>query len=177
MVHNDGMPTPTGLSHVRPDGDAVAFTRTLGVPVEELWAAISESERTARWFGTFQGDPADGYVMVSMNAEGDDNTTPIRYAVDRCEPPRLLQVSSSTDFGDWNLVLEVEPTTAGSSLTLSHLVTDPTSIESIGPGWEYYLDRLAAALGGTDPDRVAWEDYYPAMQPYYLAIQETLAAR
>lgn len=133
-----GMPTPTGLSRVRPDGDAIAITRRFAAPVEEVWAAISESELTARWFGTFEGDPADGYV---------------------------------------NLVLEVEPTTAGSSLTLSHLVTDPSSIENVGPGWEYYLDRLAAALGGTDPDHVDWEDYYPAMQPYYLALRETMAAR
>lgn len=120
-----GMPTPTGLPHVCPDGDAIAITRTFAAPVEEVWAAISESELTARWFGTF----------------------------------------------------EVEPTTAGSSLTLSHLVTDPSSIENVGPGWEYYLDRLAAALGGTDPDHVDWEDYYPAMQPYYLALRETMAAR
>lgn len=114
--------------------------------------------------------------MVSMNAEGDDNATPIRYSVDRCEPPRLLQVSSSTDVGDWDLELRVEPAGAGSTLSLSHLVTDAASIDSIGPGWEYYLDRLAAAIAGTDPDAVDWVDYYPAMQPYYRKIQEQLSA-
>lgn len=115
--------------------------------------------------------------MVSMNAEGDDTTAPIRYTIDRCEPPRLLQVSSATGDGDWDLELRVEATGAGSALTLSHLVTDPTTMDSIGPGWEYYLDRLAAAVGGTNPDDVDWADYYPALQPYYLQIQQKLSAR
>lgn len=168
---------PTGVLHTRSGADAVVFVRTFDVSAEQVWAMISRSELTARWFGTFDGDPAEGHVMVSMNAEGDDNTTPIRYSVDRCEPPRLLQVSSSTDVGDWDLELRVEPSGSGSTLALSHLVTDPASIDSIGPGWEYYLDRLAAAIAGTDPGAVDWADYFPAMQPYYRQIQEQLSAR
>jgi hypothetical protein len=30
---------------------------------------------------------------------------------------------------------------------------------SVGPGWEYYLDRLGAALAGTDVDGIDWEAY------------------
>lgn len=171
------MTLPTGVIQNRSGADAVVFTRTFHVPAQQVWAMISRSELTARWFGTFEGDPAEGHVMVSMNAEGDDNTTPIRYSVDRCEPPRLLQVSSSTGFGDWDLELRVEPAGAGSTLALSHLVTDPASIDSIGPGWEYYLDRLAAAIAGADPDAVDWADYFPAMQSYYREIGERLSAR
>lgn len=171
------MTLPTGVLQVRSGADAIVFTRTFDVSAEQVWAMISRSELTARWFGTFAGDPAEGHVMVSMNAEGDDNTTPIRYSVDRCEPPRLLQVSSFTDVGDWDLELRVEPVGADSMLALGHLVTDPASIDSIGPGWEYYLDRLAAVVAGADPEAVDWADYFPAMQPYYRQIQEQLSAR
>lgn len=111
------MTLPTGVIQVRAGADAVVFTRTFDVAAQQVWAMISRSELTARWFGTFTGDPAEGHVMVSMNVEGDDNATPIRYSVDRCEPPRLLQVSSSTDVGDWDLELRVEPAGAGSTLS------------------------------------------------------------
>lgn len=171
------MTLPTGVLHVRAGADAVLFIRTFDLPAEQVWAMISESDRTALWFGTFAGDPDEGHVTVSMNAEGDDNTTPIRYTIDRCEPPRLLRVSSSTDDGAWDLELRVEPMGSGSSMTLSHLVTDTASIDSIGPGWEYYLDRLAAAIIGRDPDDVDWSAYYPAMQPYYRQIQDNLSGR
>ncbi|UMG91663.1 hypothetical protein [Nocardioides sp. TF02-7] len=39
--------------------------------------------------------------------------------------------------------------------------------ESMGPGWEYYLDRLVAVEGGADPATVRFDDYYPAQAPYY----------
>ena len=40
-------------------------------------------------------------------------------------------------------------------------------VGSIGPGWEYYLDRLVAAGDGKDAATVSWDDYFPAMQPSY----------
>ena len=40
--------------------------------------------------------------------------------------------------------------------------------ESVGPGWEYYLDRLVDAETGADPSARDFErDYYPAMRDYY----------
>ena len=40
---------------------------------------------------------------------------------------------------------------------------------SVGPGWEYYLDRLVAVeTGGVPPETADFErDYYPAMAEYY----------
>lgn len=35
----------------------------------------------------------------------------------------------------------------------------------VGPGWQWYLDRLGATLSGADlPDR---DDYHPALVPRY----------
>jgi len=40
----------------------------------------------------------------------------------------------------------------------------------MGPGWEYYLDMLVAARDGTPAP--VFDDYYPAMKPYYEALAE-----
>jgi hypothetical protein len=38
----------------------------------------------------------------------------------------------------------------------------------VGPGWEYYLDRLVAAETGGDVAAIDFDrDYYPAMQEHY----------
>lgn len=37
----------------------------------------------------------------------------------------------------------------------------------MGPGWEYYLDRLAASLDGRDVTTVVWEAYWPHQREHY----------
>jgi hypothetical protein len=45
-----------------------------------------------------------------------------------------------------------------------HLDTEANS-EEIGPGWEYYLDRLIAAMNGNPmPD---FDDYWPNLASAY----------
>ncbi|PYE11768.1 uncharacterized protein YndB with AHSA1/START domain [Williamsia limnetica] len=165
--------TPTGLFSQRDEGDAVSFVRTFNAPIDDVWAAVTESDRLARWIGFFTGDPEQGYVEFTMNAEGDD-VTPARYNIRRCEPPRVLQVHTTDDFGTWDLIVELVETDGVTTLTLSQIIDDPKTIENTGPGWEYYLDRLVAALTDADPNAIDFDDYYPAQKGYYLAIQEKL---
>ena len=35
-------------------------TRTFHAPIDDVWAAVTEPERLARWLGTWTGDPATG---------------------------------------------------------------------------------------------------------------------
>ncbi|WP_432559892.1 SRPBCC domain-containing protein [Granulicoccus sp. GXG6511] len=169
------MPIPTGFHRVRPEGSALVFTRTFKDSMTEVWASVTDPERSAHWFGFWTGDPADGFVMFTMNAEGEENATPLRYDLKRCEPPRVLHVTSDTDFGSWNLIVELEKSATGDThFTLNHIITDPESVPSIGPGWEYYLDRLSTYLRGRNPDDVLWDDYYPALERHYVAIQQSL---
>jgi hypothetical protein len=53
-------------------------------------------------------------------------------------------------------------------LTFTQPQIDPVEAESVGPGWEYYLDRLVAAETGGDVAAIDFErDYYPAMAEHY----------
>ena len=40
----------------------------------------------------------------------------------------------------------------------------------VGPGWEYYLDRLVAAETGADVAAIDFDDYYPAQSDHYRAM-------
>ena len=63
------------------------------------------------------------------------------------------------------------PTTRGvTTLTLSQPGVTAEQAAGVGPGWEYYLDRLVDAETGADPAQRDFErDYYPAMSAYYAA--------
>ena len=56
-----------------------------------------------------------------------------------------------------------------------HHLDPGDGIGDYGPGWEYYLDMLVAARD--DRPTPDFDDYYPAMKPYYeaLSIQADLA--
>ena len=54
------------------------------------------------------------------------------------------------------------------TLSFSQPELDPVDGASIGPGWEYYLDRMVAAEAGGDVAAIDFErDYFPAMADYY----------
>lgn len=165
--------TPTGFLTRRGDRDCVTWERTFRSPIDDVWAAVTESDRLARWIGTWTGDPADGFVMFSMTAEGED-VPEARFDVPECDPPRLLRVEAVDDFGSWYLTLELAEADGVTTLTTSQVIDDVAAVENTGPGWDYYLDRLVRAESGGDATSVEWDDYYPAQREHYLALAETL---
>lgn len=160
----------TGRRERHHDGhrDAIVLERTFAAPVEDVWAAVTEPERLQRWIGTWTGDPASGQVTFLMTAEGDD-VEPETVAVDECDPPHLLRTRSWTS-GDqvWEVELRLSEHEGTTTLTFVQVIDDPAAASEVGPGWEYYLDRLVAAETGGDVRAVDFErDYYPAMQEHY----------
>jgi hypothetical protein len=85
-----------------------------------------------------------------------------------CDPPRFLAVTAHTPQGPWNLELALTERDGVTELTFSQPGIDPAEAESVGPGWEYYLDRLVAAETGGDVTTIDFErDYFPAMAAHY----------
>jgi len=54
------------------------------------------------------------------------------------------------------------------TLVFTQPLDDPTAVESIGPGWEWYLDLLLASREGIPLP--SFDDYYPAQAAYYAAL-------
>lgn len=166
--------TPTGrLGHTGGD-DVLLFTRTFEAPATQVWAALTEPDRLARWFGTWTGDPADGHVTFTMNAEGDQASSS-RYDIDACEPPRHLAVTSTSDHGTSRRSVDLTEAGGVTTLVWTEVIRDPAMLEYIGPGWDFYLDRLVAAETGGDVGAIDFDtDYLAAQRDHYLAIRQEL---
>lgn len=160
-------PTPTGSLVATDDGRDLELARTLDVPVEETWAWLTEPEKTARWIGRWSGDAGAGRtVRLAMTFETGPFESDV--TVTACEPPRHLALELSDEAGHWRLEVIVAEAGGGSTVTLVHHLDDAADPSEVGPGWEYYLDNMLAAMAGRSP--VDFDDYYPAQASYYAHL-------
>ena len=160
---------PTGRRETRDGQDVVVLMRQFRAAAEDVWAAITEPDRLERWIGTWEGDPANGWVGFRMTAESPEATAE-RMWIDECDPPRRLATHSSTPYGDWHLALDLEERDGVTTLSFAQRMSDPGLAADVGPGWDYYLDRLVAAETGGDVAAIDFTDYHPADSDYYRSL-------
>lgn len=155
-------PTPTG----RLFGKDLVLTRTFRAPIDDVWASLTEPERTARWFGRWEGDAAPGRTIKVQMAQ-EEGQPWMDMTIDACEPPRRLSVSAGEADGRWLMDLELAEDAGVTELRFTQHLADTDSVGEVGPGWEFYLDALVAARDdGPTPD---FNDYYPSMKEHFEA--------
>ncbi|GIJ43994.1 hypothetical protein Val02_08800 [Virgisporangium aliadipatigenens] len=155
-------PTPTG----RLLGKDLVLTRTFRASVDDVWASVTEPERTARWYGPWRGEAGPGReIEIQMIHEEGQPWT--RMTIDACEPPRRLALSAVNDWGSWHLELELSERDGVTELTFTHHLTDTDAVGDFGAGWEFYLDALVHAREGRPMP--SFDDYYPAMKEHFEA--------
>lgn len=160
----------TGRHEIREGHDVVVLTRTFHAPIEDVWAAITEPDRMARWIGIWTGELNSGSVSFWMNSEGDDAPEQT-FEIRSCELPHRLLVHAADGSGVWDLGFALDEQDDITTLEFTQVVHDPAVLDSVGPGWEYYLDRLIAAETGRDPNAIDFDrDYYPALSGHYAAL-------
>jgi len=168
-------PTPAPMTgrKERRDGDTLlVIERRFRAPIDDVWAACTDPERMERWIGTWSGDPASGSVSFRMTAEGEDVAAE-EMDVLACEPPRRFAVrgrepqpfsaDGSGDTAHWHMELELTEADGVTSLSFVQVLAagdlGREMVASVGPGWDYYLDRLVADLAGEDVASVEWPAY------------------
>lgn len=157
---------PTGAVAEGPDGPELVIHRMLPHPIDDVWAWLTEPELLGRWYGTWTGDPSSGIVELTM-LEAPDHPGTCR--IIRCEPPTQLAVSLiDPEDQAWDLQVTLEQSGEGTRLTFRQPLGDfVLTVGDIGPGWEYYLDRLTAGLAGRPIDEVDFGSYHPYQVEHY----------
>jgi uncharacterized protein YndB with AHSA1/START domain len=163
---------------------AVSLSRSYPADIEDVWDAITDPLRIARWFLPVSGDlRLGGTYQLEGNAGGE---------IRACEPPRRLLLTwimgEPPAGGDSSLVavvLEPDPDAdsgadgRGTRLTLTHTaVVPPEMWDTFGPGavgvgWDLALIGLAHHLAGDDLDNNPEElEARPEMREAMTAASE-----
>jgi uncharacterized protein YndB with AHSA1/START domain len=159
----------TGTVTEHGESAELTLERTVASDAIAVWPFLTESRELGMWFGTYAGDPDSGEVVMSMTAEEGEATTAVEIL--DCDAPEHLAVLTTDEHGSWSLEVELidggpEPG-SGATIRFTHHDVALPALPDIGAGWEWYLDRLVAALAGQPmPD---WDDYYPALRDAYAA--------
>jgi uncharacterized protein YndB with AHSA1/START domain len=162
--------TPTGRLFPTADGADLVVSRTFPASIEDVWASVTESDRTARWFGAWEGDAGAGRT-IKMQMAFEDQAPWFDVRIDVCDPPRRLALTMRDESGDQRLELLLSHAGGSTELRLVHHLDSAEATGDMGPGWEYYLDMLVAARDGLPTP--SFDDYYPAMKPYYDGLAST----
>ena len=130
--------------------------------IDDLWSAMTEPRRLARWLGEIEGDlRPEGAFRAHFFASGWEGTG----RVEACEPPqRLLVRTKDAEEGEEH-TFEARLTSNGDETTLvveeRGMLVD--HLAAYGAGIQIHLEDLAAHLGGRERmDAGRWEELLPA---------------
>lgn len=158
--------SPLGAVLRDDQGMRLEFVRTFPDPIERVWAAVTDPDELATWFGTWRGDPSTGTIEIAP-IEGGGEFQPAELV--ECDAPRRVAVVLPSPDGPWPLSVELSEADGLTTLVFVHRLAEPYDATSIGPGWHYYLDRLDAAVHATPmPGGDDWPAYEPLGARYPL---------
>jgi uncharacterized protein YndB with AHSA1/START domain len=142
--------------------------------IDDLWTALTDPVRLARWYGQVEGDLRPGGAF-RVYLEADDVESTGR--VEACEPPRRLLVTTRETDESWRKGQGVPPFDAAIEVTLTAdgdqtiLVLEVkgmplTVLAAYGAGWQIHAEDLAAYLAGRErgDTEARWHELVPAYQ-------------
>jgi uncharacterized protein YndB with AHSA1/START domain len=156
---------PTGRLAHREDGLYLMLDRLFTAPIDDVWASVSRSSGLSEWIGTYTGSPETGAVRFKLS---DANAEWTYVSVLKCIPPKRFTVTVGEGAEARHLILHLVEGAGMTTLTFGQRLHSASEAASVGPYWDYYLDRLVAARTGQPlPER---ERYSPAHALYYSEL-------
>jgi uncharacterized protein YndB with AHSA1/START domain len=141
--------------------------------IDDLWTALTDPSRLARWHGHVEGDlRPGGEFRVYIEAADIESTG----RVEACEPPRRLLVTTRETDESYRKGQGVPPFDASLEATLTAdgdqtiLVIEVQGmpldkIAFYGAGWQIHAENLAAYLAGVERGNTEarWEELVPPL--------------
>src|SRR6266568_4796632 len=139
--------------------------------IDDLWSALTDPGRLARWLGEFEGDlRLGGEFRARFFASGWEGTG----RVDVCEPPRHLLVMTRHDRQAEEHAIEAALTADGdhTTLILEERGMPVNLLAAYGAGIQVHIEDLAAHIAGRE--RCDAEARWEELQPSYEALASKL---
>jgi uncharacterized protein YndB with AHSA1/START domain len=148
--------------------------------IDDLWTAITDPARIARWYGRVDGDlrPGGRFRLYVDDADSDHTGR-----VEECEPPRRLRVRTrETDQSyqrgkgvpPYDGVLEATLTADGDQTVLVIEVRGMPleAVAYYGAGWQIHAENLAAYLTGRQrgDTEARWGELVPPYQELAASV-------
>ncbi len=139
-----------------------------GTDIDDLWSALTDPGRLARWYGAVEGDLRRGGEFHATVPGAGERTG----RVDACEPPqRLLLTLRDPDPHPGQpdeTVIEAQLAADGDQtiLVVEQRGLPLPLLAAYGAGVQIHVENLAAHLAGREPDYTdtRWDELLPAYQ-------------
>ncbi|WP_353510920.1 SRPBCC family protein [Intrasporangium sp.] len=132
--------------------------------MDDLWSALTDPRRLARWLGDVEGDLREGGVFRARYfASGWEGTG----RVQECEPPRrLIVLTSSPDEREGVIEATLSADGDETILVIEFRGLPLEQLAAYGAGNQVHVEDLAAYLAGGErcDARARWEELHPAYQ-------------
>ena len=138
--------------------------------IDDLWSALTEPDRLARWLGEVEGDLRQGGAFRARYFASEWEGTG---RVEVCEPPqRLLILTKSGDQPERTFEVTLTADGDDTVLVIEHRGVPLEHIAAYGAGDQIHIEDLASYLAGRErcDARVRWEELHPTYQQLAAGI-------
>jgi uncharacterized protein YndB with AHSA1/START domain len=160
-----------GTLHTQDGKGVVRMEDRFDTAIDDLWSALTDPGRLARWLGEFEGDlRLGGEFRARFFASGWEGTG----RVEVCEPPRHLLVMTKDDGQADEHAIEATLTADGDHtiLMLEERGMPVNLLAAYGAGIQVHIEDLAAHVAGGErcDANARWEE----LEPAYAALASKL---
>ena len=153
------------LRRTEPGKGAVRMEEVYDTDLEDLWSALTDPRRLARWLAEVEGDLHVGGRVHASFASGWTG----QGRIEVCQPPHRLMVTMSAGRPD-ETVIEA---TLADDQGRTRLVVEERGISldelaHHGAGWQAHVEDLAIHLRGGEAN--GWHARWTALTPAYLDL-------
>jgi uncharacterized protein YndB with AHSA1/START domain len=136
--------------------------------IEDLWSALTDPARLARWIAEVDGDLRLGGEFQAKFTSGWEG--PGR--VDVCEPPQRLLVTMGSGHDQTVIEAQLFADGEGSRLVVEDRGLPLGEVALHGAGWQAHIEDLAAHLAGEPA--ADWRTRWTELTPHYREQQARL---
>ena len=149
---------------------AVRMEDVYDTDVDDLWSALTDPRRLARWIADVDGDlRVGGYLQARFTSAWEG---PAR--IDVCEAPCHLAVTLAPGTADETVIeATLTPEADRTRLVIDERGIPVDELVFHGAGWQAHVEDLSAHIHGQPTGD--WRSRWTALMPAYRALADNLA--